>query len=413
MNDRNFWLYSSVIATAICGFVCFGARVFNSSGAVVWSWGLVAMAFAGLSVWIFLQKDAVPDILRDQGFSPFERKGLCLVFLPSVENGELILAVLFQNRHANPCTAQVIVKPASSAADCGISTLRLNLQCNGEGAGALSVPWLVGCPRPGKAIECFVGADVEYPIGPGALVRSREGAPIGSIEEASFDELTHFIQTPAKFSFRLPEGIRERTPSETPVLNRESDSISPKTGSSATPPSDNKDSEPLPSISSANVEIKRSGSRPVDVTCEKCRHQYQYTLHRTVTGKGDHLDQSVALQKAEDDATQKLAKILESEADIVPCPQCGQLTSQMRGNVRKNREDGFGMMVGGAIIILVGAGICWGVYWVQNSTGRLFYVIGIFGVLAGVFGVMMIFQGMSSLITGRSKADSERQGDSF
>lgn len=209
MHDRNFRLSFAIIVSAICGGISYGSLLLDATVNVAWSWGLLAMIFAGVSVWILFHKEAAPDIPWETGLNPFVREGLCFSFLPSVKNGELNLTVVFQNLHKNPCTAEIIIKPTSSAEDCNISTLRLKLECRGGGTGVLSVPWLVDSPRPGKAIECLIGADVEYPTGRGVVVHSREGAPVGSIESASTNESAHSIQSTARFRFLLPAGIRE------------------------------------------------------------------------------------------------------------------------------------------------------------------------------------------------------------
>jgi len=406
MYNRNRWLYAAVVGAAVCGVVWFGAKTFNASEAMQWSWGLAAVLCAGMGVWIFFQKDPAPDLFHELGVTPFERKGLCLILAPEVDAGELTLAVMYQNRYANPCSGELLIKPLPSANACGLSTLRLNVQCEGGGAGMVKVRWLAQSPQPGRNIECVVGVNVDYPDGRGTMLRSREGIALGSIDEASVPEFLHLLQTPAKFTFPFPEGVcvnNSRADVPKPVPATVHAPLDPLLPGPARP---QPDSEPPAAIGRAQLELQRSGSRPVQVTCEHCRHEYQYVLHRTATGTAEDPDQPTALRKAEEDAQRKLAEMLANGRDIVPCPKCGQLTREMRRDQWSNRGTGLETVLFGGFIILVGVGICLGVNWVGKVTGRLFYVIGIFGLLVGAFGALLVFQGLVALITGRSDSAS-------
>lgn len=67
------------------------------------------------------------------------------------------------------------------------------------------------------------------------------------------------------------------------------------------------------------------GQRLKDVTCEKCGTHFQYMLSRSGTGTASapyYLGQRSAERRAEANAKKHLAKLMERDEELVPCPTC-------------------------------------------------------------------------------------------
>lgn len=401
MNKRNLLVTLSAIGLAICIVFWIGSRSFNAPKVQVWSWGIGAILCGVFCAWAWMLQDSVPDVLGEAGFSYFERDGFCFALIPGVVGGRLVLNLFYQSRYSEPSSATILVHPTSSGDGRQVSELKLRVNCEGGGVGQVTFPWQVVHARPGGKVECCIGAGVHHPNGHGVTLRSRTGSPVSSIEEASVPELFHLLATPARITFPFPEGVRASEIAASPVS-------SPEAPESATP----RNPAPKPaSISSATVEAKRTGMRAMSVICERCSHSYEYTLRREVTATGEDPDQSVALKKAEEAAQRKLDQLLAEGTDVVPCPKCGVLTARMRKEKQQHRKEGAAAMGAGAVVIVVGLGICGIVYLIEQATHRLFYVIGIFGLAVAGIGVVMILKGLSSAVTGSPLEDTSGQKD--
>jgi hypothetical protein len=57
-------------------------------------------------------------------------------------------------------------------------------------------------------------------------------------------------------------------------------------------------------------------------------------------------------------------------------------------------------MVLGCGMVVVGAGISWGVYWFSQQSGHLFFVVGIVGLAIAVGGLVFGLGGLLLLLTG-------------
>ena len=111
-----------------------------------------------------------------------------------------------------------------------------------------------------------------------------------------------------------------------------------------------------------------TGSRRMDVICEKCGHEYDYMMERE--GRGPTVEE----------AQENLVSILDKECDVVPCPGCNQVTKEMIDQRIKIRGEGLAL-------VIIGLLLCGAVYLATIWFGRIFYVIGIFwvvGILAGL-----------------------------
>jgi hypothetical protein len=111
------------------------------------------------------------------------------------------------------------------------------------------------------------------------------------------------------------------------------------------------------------VERARVGGRIVDVNCEQCGGRYYYKLTRIGTGAGSvpyGMSTSWAAQRAEAEAVVNLQKRLAREAELVPCPKCNWISSELVKGYRLGRyriagELALAIALGGAFSSLVAA----------------------------------------------------------
>ncbi|HUO09160.1 MAG TPA: hypothetical protein VM008_12710 [Phycisphaerae bacterium] len=105
-----------------------------------------------------------------------------------------------------------------------------------------------------------------------------------------------------------------------------------------------------------SVSAKASACRVRRVTCEHCGCGYIYQLRRTATGTAQSymfMGRGGKKQAAEIAARGKLEKILAEAIDVVPCPECGNLQTNMLRCVRRTAlrmiaiSSGFGAVIVG------------------------------------------------------------------
>ncbi len=118
----------------------------------------------------------------------------------------------------------------------------------------------------------------------------------------------------------------------------------------------------------------------MSVTCESCGRQYAYTMTRSVEYGPRQI------WRTEADATMALDNLLKKGCDIVPCPDCGALTQAMKAEKQSNRGCGL-------TAILLGFLICVAVYLIMNSSGDLYYGIGLVGVALIAIGLKVLLSG--------------------
>ena len=405
MNKRTILVGFFAVGVAVSFLFWSGSRSSNQPSTTVWTWGMVTLVFLGLSIWAYRMKDDLPDLLGDAGFQYFERDGFCFAVVPAVKEGRMLLTIWYQNRYAGPCAAEILIRPSCATTDaCPLSSLTLRIECDGGGHDQVAVPWEATDARPNREIKCYFGVDVRYPKGCGATLRTRTGIQVASVKDVSVPELVLPLVTTGVLKFPFPEGVT--------ISSANASAPKPPAPAPAPAPASPGTSGTTPSvIGSATVEVQRSGSRAKSVVCERCGHSYEYTLRREATGSGEDSDQSIARKKAEDAAQKKLEELLSKGTDVVPCPKCEGLTSEMRQEKKRHRKEGAEAMGAGVLAIVVGLGICGVVYLIERATHRLFYVIGIFGVGIAGFGVVMIFQGLGSAVTGEALEDRHKPKD--
>src|SRR5258705_411293 len=81
-----------------------------------------------------------------------------------------------------------------------------------------------------------------------------------------------------------------------------------------------------------------TGSVMKEVVCAKCRCNFFYQLARTATGQAEapyYIGQDAAAQRAQRRADAKLAKMLQRDSEVVPCPRCDHIQPQMLRDLRR------------------------------------------------------------------------------
>lgn len=111
-------------------------------------------------------------------------------------------------------------------------------------------------------------------------------------------------------------------------------------------------------------ESSTAGTRLVNVSCDQCGCAYCYELARVGTGATSTLygiGQERATRKAEFLAQQDLARRLEEEDELVPCPKCGWINESMVAGYRRGRYRGWS--VASASCGLIGASTSLVIAW--------------------------------------------------
>lgn len=154
-----------------------------------------------------------------------------------------------------------------------------------------------------------------------------------------------------------------------------------------------------------------SGSVVKHVHCA-CGHHYAYVMEREAFGSysGLALTQAKANERAAANAAPDLARMLATECDPCPCPKCGALTPEMKQKRAQDRAAHTPTALGAVLLGIVVSGI---VYLVWQSTGRLYYVIGLFGVGSFVLGLAMLGTGhREQTVEPLPETDARAQPDS-
>src|SRR5688500_3352479 len=80
-----------------------------------------------------------------------------------------------------------------------------------------------------------------------------------------------------------------------------------------------------------------AGRRMVSVRCEKCRTAFWYELSRVAVGRASapyYLFQESAERRADRNAKRDLARRLEEDAELVPCPKCHWVNQELVNRYR-------------------------------------------------------------------------------
>ncbi len=139
---------------------------------------LPACSILGLAgfLWIHWKRDSLPDYLRQECGAYFECNGLCFAFKPARLGRGLVVQAFFQNRHAKPCRAKLVLVPYTFPVSTDLaSALKFEVECPEGGFGVARTALPVKREKLGKVVHFKIGAEVTYPAGKGAMLRFRDG----------------------------------------------------------------------------------------------------------------------------------------------------------------------------------------------------------------------------------------------
>jgi hypothetical protein len=91
----------------------------------------------------------------------------------------------------------------------------------------------------------------------------------------------------------------------------------------------------------ATYTARAEGATDVIVCCERCGEQYSYRLRRVAVARFHspyhYHDPETGRKRAQKRANERLRRMLDSEAEVVPCPKCGWYQKEMIPLVRRSR----------------------------------------------------------------------------
>jgi hypothetical protein len=135
---------------------------------------------------------------------------------------------------------------------------------------------------------------------------------------------------------------------------------------------------------------------PKDVTCEQCGREFYYLMKRQASGSASSplfLDNRGASQRARDRAEEELRRLLVTECDPVPCPECGWYQSSMFATIRRSYRRW--MLWAGAVLLAVAApclattiSCAMGVQPTDDSTVSALWIVSSSLAVAG-FGIIV------------------------
>jgi hypothetical protein len=174
---------------------------------------------------LHFRADEVPDYLRQQFRTRFERGGFCFAFRPSVADGVGHLDIYFQNQQDQRCIGRIALRPARGffLGRVAMQPIAVEIACEPAAYGVAKVPFPIPVALQGKRQSFEVGASVDYPGGKGRTLRFRNGIVLRA--DSNFGDtfgtalmvagaLTGRIvyQAPRTTALELPTGVAEELP---------------------------------------------------------------------------------------------------------------------------------------------------------------------------------------------------------
>ena len=96
------------------------------------------------------------------------------------------------------------------------------------------------------------------------------------------------------------------------------------------------------------------GSRIVPVTCERCQSRFAYELTRVGVGRASapyYIGQDAAADRAEKAAKKGLARRLQRESEMVPCPECQWVNGDLIAQYRRRKYRPFRWIAAGIAVV--------------------------------------------------------------
>jgi hypothetical protein len=160
----------TIIVSAIVGILVWVTP--DRPDEVSWPWriGTVAAGCIALLTFaaMYLPKGKSPDLLRTFYGPYFECKGFCFVLCMHNHKGVCELEVAFQNRHSQPCTSRIVLRPSRKFfRSQKPEAVTLEIACPGGGFGRKILPLPVDAEAQGTNENMDIIAGVQYLNGRG------------------------------------------------------------------------------------------------------------------------------------------------------------------------------------------------------------------------------------------------------
>jgi hypothetical protein len=157
------------------------AWIDDQTGLIITILRYACPVFAVLAIATFLKlhfrADEMPDYLRREIGTYFNRGGLCFNFRATAIEGVCYLDVHFQNQTDAPCLGRIALRPARGffLGRAKMDTILVEVSCDPAAYGVARVPIPIPANLQGKRHSFEVGASVDYPQGKGRLLRFHDG----------------------------------------------------------------------------------------------------------------------------------------------------------------------------------------------------------------------------------------------
>src|SRR6267142_1796243 len=151
-------------------------------------------------------------------------------------------------------------------------------------------------------------------------------------------------------------------------------------------------------LPSKHFAASAKGSVIKAINCEQCGLRYFYQLTRSASGEASafcYIGERAAAARAQRRADENLQKLLKTDCDLVPCPQCGHLQRDLISIRRAQKYQWLGRGAGFvAVLGLIAIGfLAWG-EWYDNprrfGEERIDFILA----AAGVAGIGLLLNGL-------------------
>ena len=166
------------------------------------------------------QQAPLADLLKEECGHYFVCRGFCFAFVPDAADGISRISIFFQNCHANPCTARVVLQSRRqflSLRRLPFPGIDLNIDCGGGAYGCYTMEWPIPAALQGRTYKCEVASTATFRDGPGPLLRPHAGThvltpdPKSAIGRLFAGLMFNFVGgvslSHATLKLRLPDGV--------------------------------------------------------------------------------------------------------------------------------------------------------------------------------------------------------------
>ncbi|MFI5380719.1 MAG: hypothetical protein ACHRHE_15580 [Tepidisphaerales bacterium] len=134
-----------------------------------------------------------------------------------------------------------------------------------------------------------------------------------------------------------------------------------------------------------SVAVK-TGRAIKSATCERCGTEYFYDLRRVIVSERWGGTADAAEKRTQEAATARLQRTMDHDTDVVPCPQCGWIQTEMVHDLRRRS---YRWLLGLALIpsglVLVGCMVLSGLLLYVGTSQATWKSLGFVALVAGAF----------------------------